>query len=205
MSVSSSPALPPRFLGLFLEIVRAEVGPETLELVLAKGDLPVEFADPKQASALSASDAAERYAAVQKAMRTFYGRGARGTLIRIGRLMWPKMLETASFSDKAQAGVVRAMPLNMRRKPALELLARLIRVESGDVTIHTLDMDLMLVDRVSGAAAKMQESAPICYVTLGLIQDALYWATGHEHDIEEQACMARGGQKCEFKIKAGAR
>ncbi len=205
MTVSSTPSLPPRVLGLFLEIVQSEIGAETIQLVLAKGDISSEVADPKLALALSPAMAAEKYSAIQKAMRTFYGRGARGTLIRIGRLMWSKLLDGASLADKAQAGMVRAMPTNMRRKAALDLLARFLRSEGGDISTHTLDLDLLLVDRLSPVTINVHENAPICFVTLGLIQEALYWATGREHDVEERDCRAKSGSQCEFKVTVGAK
>ncbi len=107
-----------------------------------------------------------------------HGRGARGTLTRIGHLLWPRLLEAASFSEKAQAQFIRTLPPGLRPKPALELLARFLREHPEAVTVHTLDLDLLLVDRASAATAGQHEVTPICHVTVGLIQEALFWPPG---------------------------
>ncbi len=203
MSLLNQQAFSPRILGMLLELLLAEIGHESVDMVLAKANLPTEIAAPQPASRLTSLAAAENLGRILRALRTFYGRGARGTLIRIGRLLWPRMLESASMTEKAQVQVVRALPLTMRRKAALELLARLLRTRSDGITIHTLDMDLMLVDRQTISPSQPRESAAICYVTIGLIQETLFWATGHEHDVEETGCRAAGNDDCEFKITIG--
>jgi predicted hydrocarbon binding protein len=192
--------LPIRFFRLFLEILNAELGPDKLSLVLEKGNLPPELIDPQTAFRFTSISAAETYARIQQAMRVYYGRGARGTLVRIGCILWKRLLDTASFSEKARAQIVCNLPPAMRLKPALELLAHFLREKADGVTIHTLDMDLMLVDHAGTAVFAPKEDAPICTITLGLIQEALFWASGHEYDVVEISCRAAGGDACEFKI-----
>lgn len=80
---------------------------------------------------------------------------------------------------------------------------RLLSDKPGDVTVHTLDLDLLLVDHVSPTTLGQKDSAPICYVTQGLIREALYWAVSREFDIEETSCRAAGHNNCEFKITVG--
>lgn len=54
--------------------------------------------------------------------------------------------------------------------------------------IHTLDLDFMLVDQSAAAASGQSSDEPICYVTLGIIQGALFWAIGQEVNVEEFVC-----------------
>lgn len=192
--------LPLRFFRLFLDTLIAEVGRDTLTLVLEKADLSPELVNPQLVSTLTSQTAAETFASIQHAVRRYYGRGARGTLTRIGRLLWPRLLENASLPEKAQAQMVRTLPPSIRVKPAVELLARFLRERPAGVTIHTLDLDLMLVDHAGAATLEQKESTPMCFVTLGLIQEVLFWAMGREYDIEEVSCRANGGATCEFKI-----
>ncbi len=192
-----------RFLLKFVNILSEEIGPQNLLAVLEKDSLPVEWADPKSIAALDNDGAVKVYAGLQSAMRTYYGRGARGLLLQIGSKLWNPLLGDAALSVKARAGVVRRLPGNARNKATLELLAQLLSVKPGDVTVHTLDLDLLLVDHVSPSASGQSESAPICFVTQGLIREALYWATSQEFNIEETACRAMGGRDCEFKITLG--
>ncbi len=149
--------------------------------------------------------AAEEYARLQSALRIYYGRGARGILLRIGTKLWNVLLNDSSFGLKTQASFIRGLPKSLRRKQALELLARILGSKRGDVTVHTLDLDLLLVDQSSPTTLNQSDDAPICFVTLGLIRECLFWAVGEEHDIEERACHAAGARQCEFKITIGGR
>lgn len=202
MSETDPALLPVRFFKLFLDTLTIELGRERLVNVLEKADLPVELVDTQTVSSYTSQSAAQTYARIQKAMRIYYGRGARGALTRIGRLMWTHSLNTAPISEKAQFQLIRTFPAGMRKKSALELLARFMREKTTGVSVHTLDTDLLLVDHVSAAAAGQSEPTPVCFVTLGLIQENLFWATAREHDIEEVSCCASGGRACEFRIKS---
>jgi predicted hydrocarbon binding protein len=84
------------------------------------------------------------------------------------------------------------------------LLARLLSAKPGDITVHTLDLDLLLVDHVSPTTDGQRGDEPICWVTLGLIRESLFWAAGREYDIAETSCRAAGAAACEFHIKTGA-
>jgi predicted hydrocarbon binding protein len=91
----------------------------------------------------------------------------------------------------------------MRRKSALELLARILSALPGNITVHTIDLDLLVVDQASPTTLDQSDDAPLCFVTLGMIRECLYWADGQEHDIEERICRASGARQCEFKIIIG--
>jgi predicted hydrocarbon binding protein len=199
----SERTLSSQFLHHFVQALTRELGRETLFSVLAKAGLPSEWADPARWGTLSGTTAAEAYAGLQKALRTYYGRGARGFLIRVGNNLWHHLLENAPLTSKAQAKIIRGLPVNARRKPALELLARLMGNQRGDVTVHTLDMNLLLADHASPGTLGQDEQGRICYVTLGLLRECLFWATEQEHDIEETSCRAKGEEACEFQITFG--
>jgi predicted hydrocarbon binding protein len=195
---------PSRIMSKFVGTLSAEIGRDTYHAVLSKSGLSHDWQSPEFFLALDASQAAEAYAKLQSALRTYYGRGARSFLLRIGTKLWEPILNEASFTAKTQATLVRGFPKSLRRKPALDLLAGLISSARGDITVHTLDLDLLLVDQSSPTTLGQTEGASICFVTFGLIRECLYWATGEEHDIEERACKATGAHQCEFKITIGA-
>jgi predicted hydrocarbon binding protein len=192
-----------RFWHQFVATVASEVGEEKLSIVLEKAGLSPDRSDPARWGTLSGADAAEAYAGLQKAMRTYYGRGARGTLMRVGGNLWNRLLDDAPLAMKAQSKFVFGLPVQARRKSALELLSKLLADQRGDVTVHTMDLDLLLVDKASPGTLGQAEPECICYVTLGLLRECLYWATGQEHDIEETSCRANGEESCEFKITIG--
>lgn len=196
----NDPKFSGRILRRFVETVAVELGTDQFNAILALSKLPSEWAKPGTFLKMGADESANTYASLQAAIRTYYGRGARGVLIRVGQRLWNHLLEDAALGGKAQAALIKRLPLAARRKPILELLGRLIGGQSSDITVHTLDLDLLLVDHASPAARGISSSTPICFVTQGLIRESLSWGTGYGHDVEEISCKATGGNACEFKI-----
>ncbi|RME89856.1 MAG: hypothetical protein D6770_03625 [Anaerolineae bacterium] len=199
----SRPAFPPIVFRHFVAATVAEFGRQSLEVVLHNAGLAGDIITPDALARLDAESAAQAYANLQRAIRLYYGRGARGALLRIGGETWRRLLADAPLTVKAQARFVRSLPVDMRPKPILDLLARLLSARQGDVTVHTLDLDLLLVDRISPTTLGQSDDEPICYVTLGMAREALVWATEHAPDIAETACRAMGAQECEFKVTRG--
>lgn len=187
----------------FVEALAHEIGADTLAAVLSKSGLPKDWANPAHFSALDGERAAQAYSRLQASLRAYYGRGARGILMRIGTNLWQPLLADAPLFAKLQMGLIRLLPPPMRIRPAVSLLARLLAAHKGDVSLHSLDLDLLFVDRASPATQNQTDDAPICFVTLGLLRECLFWADGREHDIEERACRAAGAHQCEFKITIG--
>jgi len=194
----------PRNMTRFIGLLSAEIGRDTYHAVLSKSELSDDWQSPEFFLTLNGTEAAGAYAKLQSALRTYYGRGARGILMRIGTKLWEPMLNESSFAVKTRAVLIHGFPKPMKRKPALDLLAVLFGAGKGDITVHTLDLDLLLVDRASPTTLGQTDDTPICFVTLGLIRECLFWATGEEYDIEEHACRATGTHQCEFKITIGA-
>ena len=194
-----------RILRRFVETVAVELGEEQFHAMLALSELPSEWAKPHTFQKMNATKSAETYAALQAAMRAYFGRGARGVLLRVGQRMWHLLLEDAALGGKAQAALIKRLPLSRRRKSILELLGRLIGARPDDITVHTLDLDLLVVDHASPAAQGQRASRPICFVTQGLIRESLFWATGQNLDVEETSCKSVGqdAKACEFKIVTG--
>jgi len=192
-----------RILRRFAETVAHELGPDQFSAMLALANLPEEWKNPDSFLALNPYDSAHIYSALQTAMRVYFGRGARGVLIRVGKHLWDHLLDDAGLGIKAQAAVIKRLPLATRRKPTLDLLAKFIGGQAGDISIHTLDLDMLFVDHTSPSAHDQKEPNPICFVTQGLISESLYWSTGKTYDVSEIHCQAMGEHACEFKVTGG--
>ncbi len=194
------PDFSPRLLRTFAQTLAAQAGAEELSAVLDKAGLPPLLADPQAAARFDASAAARAYADLQRAFRLYYGRGARGLLMRVGAQFWHRLLAEAALTTKARIPLARALATAAHPKPALDLLARLLSFAPGDITVHTLDLDLLFVDHASPAAHEQRADEPICWVTLGLVRQSLFWATNREYDVAEISCRANGAGQCEFKV-----
>lgn len=199
----SDRTLSSHFLHQFVDTIARELGQNNLSIVLEKAGLPSDWSDPVRWESLTHTTPIEAYAGLQKAMRTYYGRGARSILIRVGGNLWNRLLEDSTLAVKAQSKILFGLPASARRKAALELFAKMLSAQRGDMTVHTLDLDLVLADQASPSTLGQSESESICYVTLGLLRECLYWVTGQEYDIKETSCRAMGENACEFKIAIG--
>lgn len=192
-----------RILRRFVETVTLELGADEFTGMLSLAKLPPEWAKATVFLKMDPLESAQVYATLQAALRTYFGRGARGVLLRVGQRLWHHLLQDAALGGKAQAVVIKRLPLSTRRRSTLELLARALAAQSGDVTIHTLDLDLLFVDHVSPTAHAQSDSAPICFVTQGLIRESLFWSTGEGYDVVETSCKATGENECQFNITVG--
>jgi predicted hydrocarbon binding protein len=192
-----------RFLIRFVETVSAELGPDQFHGMLALSQLPANWATPITFAKTDPLESAKAYASLQAAMRTYYGRGARGVLLRVGGRLWDRLLQDAALGGKAQAAFIKRLPLSTRCKATLELLGKFIGTQPDDVTVHSQDLDLLLADHASPNTDGQSAPAPICYVTQGLVRASLFWATGQSYDVEETSCKAMGREACEFSVTAG--
>jgi len=114
-----------RILRRFVETVTLELGADQFTGMLALAKLPAEWAKATVFLKMDPLESAQAYATLQAALRTYFGRGARGVLLRVGQRLWHHLLQDAALGGKAQAAVVKRLPLSTRRKSTLELLARL--------------------------------------------------------------------------------
>jgi len=194
---------PPRALRTFVDAVSAQVGADNLFAVLEKSNPPPINADLSAARAMDAGAAARVYASLQKAMRLYYGRGARGMFLRIGAQWWPLLMAEAPSGIKWQMAFARLLPLSARCRTVLNIVARFLSGSPGDLTAHTLDLDLLLVDHTSPSTVGEHTTEPICWATLGLVREALRWADSREFDVTETTCRGTGARQCEFKIVIG--
>jgi predicted hydrocarbon binding protein len=194
-----------RFIQLFATLAAEEIGAQELPLILTEVDLRPSAIEKAALVRLDGARAAELYAALQRGLWSYYGRGARGTLLRIGRKIWERAVAQANFVEKAELEIVRRLPVPARRRRVLDLLAERLRESGGSASVHLLDIDLLLVHASSAATFGQSSGRPVCFVTVGMIQGALSWATGQEVDVDETACMAAGAPACEFKITFGGK
>jgi predicted hydrocarbon binding protein len=187
---------PPALLQQFILTANQEVGRNELAQIINELGL----LDLNVISSLNELQAAETYAEIQRRLRVYYGRGARGILLRIGQNLWKPVLQKQGILTRLQAFGVKIIPSGMRQKPVLDLLARVMRGHEGSVSVHSMDLNLLFVDSSSPTTTGLQEAQPVCFVTLGLIRGMLFWATGKDYDVEETACCAMGNDACEFKV-----
>ena len=89
-----------RILMRFVETIAFELGAEQFSAMLTMANLPSEWKVSETFKTTEPYDAAHIYAALQTAMRTYFGRGARGVLLRVGQRLWNQLLEDARSEER---------------------------------------------------------------------------------------------------------
>jgi predicted hydrocarbon binding protein len=96
----------------------------------------------------------------------------------------------------------RLMPYRRKMRTALGALAETFDKTSDQVVRLEQEQDRFLyhVDRCPVCWGR-SAGEPICHITLGLLQEAMYWATsGKNIRVEEVACIAAGDAACTFAV-----
>lgn len=200
---SPQAAIAPAFCRQFVFSTYEEVGVDHLARVLTASGLSTGIVETEAIDRLDEHSAAELYALIQHALRTYYGRGARGILLRVGRNIWERILGEVSLRERAELEILRRLPAPARRRRVLEFTASKLCPKDGFISVHLMDTDFLLVDRMSAATRGQSCKGPMCHVTIGLIEAGLHWATGQIGDVEEIHCRAAGDSACEFIIHPG--
>ncbi|MBI4769603.1 MAG: hypothetical protein HY784_04110 [Chloroflexi bacterium] len=175
------------------------IGTTGLNLVLRRsklerytGKLPP---DNEQPAVLAAE-----YAALHAAIEEYYGRGSRGSLTRIGQAAFRRRVAARPLAARLERLLLRLLPPDRRKLRSLQRLAAALSGPDGGGSAHQDDRLFLLVDPVSDATRGRSSDAPLCWLTVGEIQEALRWATGQEHEVVEVACRAAGAPACRFEI-----
>lgn len=192
-----------RYLRLVMMGIGEEMGSASLQRMLRQAGMNRYIGRMPPVDGRTEAFASE-LAAMQQVIRSYYGQGARGSLNRIGRAVWRQFVQEAPPLKKLRLFLYRFFPEPTRSMRILGALLAVIRTPDGEITLHQADTDLILVDRASDFTHGQVEDEPMCWVTLGMIQEALSWASGQEPDVEEIACRATGAKACQFMIRLPA-
>ena len=132
-----------------------------------------------------------------------YGpRGGRGLALRGGRAMFTRGLR--QFGALAGVGdlAFKVLNLDTKLKIGIPALARIF-TQFSDQTSRVEDKGdhfLYYIDRCSICWGR-QTDRPICYIAIGILQEALRWVSGGlEFRVDEIACVGTGADACIFKI-----
>jgi predicted hydrocarbon binding protein len=144
------------------------------------------------------------YSALLQALEEMYGsRGGQGLALRVGRVAFADTLEhfgaLAGVSDLAS----RVLPLDEKLRVGLSAMANIVSQISDQVgsVIEDNERFTYTVQRCPMCWGRQELDKPVCYVTTGLLQACLKWASeGIEFNVHESKCIAMGADVCEFVI-----
>jgi predicted hydrocarbon binding protein len=139
------------------------------------------------------------------ALEEMYGpRGGRGLALRAGR---------ATFSDAlknfgALAGVADlafvVLPLQSKLRIGLPAFAKIFtQLTDQTTTVEEKDNEFIwTIHKCPCCWGRTGADKPVCYISTGLLQEALKWVSGgNEFRVNESRCVAVGDDVCEFVIQ----
>jgi hypothetical protein len=141
---------------------------------------------------------------INRGLAEIYGpRGARGLALRSGRAMFTKGLR--QFGALAGVGdlAFKVLPLQTKLKVGVPAVARIFTQYSDQVSrVESYDDHFDYVIEQCSMCWGQQTDEMICYIAVGILQEALRWVSGGlEFRIEQTACHARGEAHCLFRIE----
>jgi predicted hydrocarbon binding protein len=201
MGADTGRALPNTRMRRIMLAIQDEMGMSGLTTVLRQAGLQRyvnTLPPPSDEPGLRAGE----YAALMQAIENYYGRGARGTLMRIGCASFKRLVSGRRLLAAFYQALFRVLPEASRRGLVLRWLARDLAGPGGQVDVHRDDQRIILVDHESDGTHGRRRETEICWLTLGEVQEALRWGTGVEYDVIEAGCKAQGAPACRFEIGA---
>lgn len=145
------------------------------------------------------------YTALNIALEEMYGeRGGRSFALRAGRATFTNAL--SNFGALAGTGdaAFKILPLQSKLKIALPALAKIFNTVSDQRTSleeHRYAFDY-IVHRNPVCWGRRGEERPVCYLQVGLLQEALHRVSGgSEFRVDEAECLACGADACRFVLQ----
>jgi predicted hydrocarbon binding protein len=184
------------------------IGPRGMAVVLRDAGLErlIDNYPPDEAR-ISDSLTFGDYANLGAELLTFFGRGSRGMLRRVGRLSAQHGIrEQSGLFGLATVLASKVLPLPIQIKVALSHMQsgfiKLNQEAGQEVQLHLDDLGdrLAYVDHHCWQCAGQAADEPICLIRAGTLQEALHWVTGKEFEVHETECRAMGAPACIWHI-----
>lgn len=141
---------------------------------------------------------------LQIALEEIYGtQCGRGLAIRSGRAFFNQMLRAYADDYGLNEPAFRLLPLQRKTFTGLTKLAQIFNQHTHQhVTVEQAEHFYWRVESCPLCWGR-QAAQPICHLTIGLLQEAMYWiSAGHQYRVEEITCIAMGDPACTYRILA---
>lgn len=196
--------LPNRLARITLETVEELLTPKGMESLLALAHLQHLIGNYPAANLERGFDFAEM-GALNLGLEELYGpRGGRGLALRAGRTVFANALSHFGALAGVEAAAFKILPINLKLKVGLGAIARIFndlsdQRSSVEEKAHEFHY---LVHRNSICWGRSREEKPVCFMMVGILQEALNRiSSGQEFRVDEAECQAAGGQFCRFVIQ----
>jgi predicted hydrocarbon binding protein len=141
---------------------------------------------------------------LQASLETVYGASAgRGVAVRSGRACFRHILREFGSELGLMGLDFRLLPTIRKIKFCSRSLASLFNQHTDQhVEIVSEDSYIQWHFERCPFCREQHTHSPACYLTVGLLQEALSWASGGKiFKVEETHCIASGDPRCTIRIK----
>jgi len=143
-----------------------------------------------------------QYAKFNEAIETFYGRGGKGILRRIGKASFQYGVREQAALLGVAGVALKLLPERQRIKFILNGMADALKKSNPEVNawLDESDGKLAYVESTCAICHSRHSTEPICHLYVGSVAEAVLWATGREYAIVETHCLAKGDEYCRFEV-----
>lgn len=138
-----------------------------------------------------------------QAMLAMYGpRGGRGVALRVGRVLFKYGIREYGPMMGLAELTFQLLPMSIKLEKAAQAFADLFNHHTDQVVRlqETPEMLYWHVD-VNPVCWGVTAEAPVCNLSVGLIQESLLWLSGGKSfSVEERSCIACGDECCTIAI-----
>lgn len=145
---------------------------------------------------------ASQYAKFNEAIESFYGRGGKGILRRIGKASFQYGVREQSALLGVAGVALKLLPERQRIKFILNGLADALKKSNAEVNawVDESGERLAYIESTCAICHSRESATPICYLYVGSISEAVLWATSREFEVTETHCLAKGDEYCRFEV-----
>lgn len=193
---------------LLLMALQEVMGDNGLKAVLKQGGLE-RFVDNFPPDDTQRDSRFSDYGHIQQAVETFYGgpRGARAMMRRAGHATFQHTLKSRPAILGMVGVALKALPEGTRMRFMLDRIAK-ASTDEVNMPAHVEDQPdhFMYVSEVCTCVYRERDPklGPCCFVTAGVLEAAVQWATGKHHTVKEVACLQNGDDACRYRVEKTA-
>ena len=184
-----------------LVAVEEVMGKNGLNAVLRMSSLE-QYIDNLPPDDLNPSVKSSDYARLNEAIESFYGRGGRGMLRRIGKASFQYAVREQSALLGLAGVALKLLPRKQQMRFILNSMANALKKTNRQVQVEVEEADntFVYVARTCSVCYGRQSDKPICHLYVGSIGEAVRWATGQPYQVQETHCIAKGDPYCRFEV-----
>ena len=198
--------LPNAALRTLLQAIQDVMGENGTKAVLNTGGLQ-RFIGNYPPNNLDLGATFREYGLTEQAVEDTLGpRGARATMLRIGRVTFQYGLkEQPAILGNLGGLVLKVLPMGAAMKLVLGNVSNAASKHVNQPTRIEEDQDaLYFVAEECPCRWRGKKDKPVCHVTVGVLTEAMAFATGKQVRVEEVECIAAGGSVCKYRIEKKA-